>query len=375
MTNHQYVAQSTHIKTIPDSPPSVVAKHMKLVRGIWHYRFAVAGVRIQRTTRERDYGRAEKVAQRAYEDAITRANGGKLVPTLATLVDEWLDVHSPVVSVSHASGVAVFARCHLYDLGALPVTELSTERVERARNRHLETRSQATANHWLRTLKLVVNWAVKREILPKLPWNVAMIKVQRRPRVTLSIGMAKEWLAALDKAAHMAPSIKTAVRLMFGLGLRASEAAGARWEWIDWERKTYTPGVTKGKESVAIPIPAWVFDYLTPISSTTGLIAPRRYKKEKPMPPGYAIRAIGMANSACGITGITPHRLRGSFATLLSEEGTPVQTIQRIMRHKDVSTTMGYLEVNIDTAAQAQNRLGERMGFSSGGGGALAAQH
>lgn len=49
---------------------------------IWHFRFRVAGVRVQRTTREKDKGRAEIVAQRAYDDAVIRANGGHPIPTL-----------------------------------------------------------------------------------------------------------------------------------------------------------------------------------------------------------------------------------------------------------------------------------------------------
>jgi integrase len=83
------------------------------------------------------------------------------------------------------------------------------------------------------------------------------------------------------------------------------------------------------------------------------------------LPPGYARHAIRAANAACGIEGITSHRLRGTFATLLSEEGVPIQTIQAIMRHKDVKTTMAYLETNHDTATQAQDRIGGRISFRS----------
>lgn len=338
-----------------------VNKHMRQVNGIWHYRFCIAGVRIQRTTRERDFERAEKVARKAYENACTLANGGKLIPTLSALVDEWLVTRSPVMSAAHRACVESFGRRHLYDLGGLPISALTTELVERARNKHLQTHSPASVNHWLRILRLVVNWAVKREILPKLPWRVDMLKLQRRPRPILPVDMARDWFSALDKAAGKNPSIKIAVRLMFGLGLRESEAGGACWEWIDWERSTYTPGATKGREATAIPMPSWIVGYLLPIKRASGLVAANR--KGRQMPSGYAARAIKLANKACGIEGITPHRLRGSFATLLAEEGTPVQTIQQVMRHKDVKTTMGYLEVNLQSAALAQDRLGARLGL------------
>lgn len=339
------------------------SKHLRLVRRVWHYRFCIGGVRIQRTTHERDRVRAELVAQKAYADACTVANGGRLIPTLSTLAAEWLSIRGPAMSKAHVNGVGTFARYHMYDLGELPISELTTERVELARKEHLTCHSPATANHWLRIIKLLVNWAVNREIIDRLPWKIDMIKVQRRPKTTLPIELVKDWFIAMDSAVPNSPSIGTAVRLMFGLGLRESEASGARWEWIDWERRTYTPGLTKGREASAIPMPRWIIDHLSPLRRPAGLIAPSRRGKQ--MSSGYANKAISMANLSCGISGITPHRLRGSFATLLAEEGTPIQTVQQMMRHKDVKTTMAYLEVSLGTAAIAQDRLGDRLGLNS----------
>lgn len=343
-----------------------VRKHLLLEGEIWHYRFRVAGVRIQRTTRERDLGRAEKIAQKAYEEACLRASGWKMIPTLSTLIAEWLKVHGPAVSASHVRGVESFRRQNLYELGELPISELTTERVELARNKHLETCSPATANHWLRILSLLVNWAVRRDILPRLPWKVAMLRVQQRPRPVLPVSLAREWFAELDKATENAPGIATAVRMMFGLGLRESEAAGARWEWIDWERQTYTPGVTKGGESVAIPMPRWLILELEPTKKPAGWLSVGRYGRR--LRAGFARRPMAAANTACGISGITPHRLRGTFATMLSEHGTPVQTIQHVMRHKDVTTTMTYLAPALSSAITAQERIGQLIGFAGGTG-------
>lgn len=328
---------------------------------IWHFRFQVGGRRVQRSTRLSNRTKAEKFAQTAYDQAVVEANGGQPVPTLDELAGDWLVVHRPTSSTAHISSVETFRRLHLYKLADMKISDIGTEQVETARNEHLQDHAPATANHWLRILKLLTLWAVKREILAKSPWKVSMIKVQKRPRAVLPIDIARAWFDAVDAASNKVPGVGTAVRLMFGLGLREGESASARWEWVDWMRGTYTPGITKGREAEPIPIPAWLRAELVALRKDEGLIAARNDGRQ--FGPGFARAAMRVANAACSTRGITPHRLRGTFATLLSEEGVPIQTIQKVMRHKSFTTTMGYLEKNLDTAAKAQDAIGDIIGF------------
>ncbi|SFM64658.1 tyrosine-type recombinase/integrase [Rugamonas rubra] len=331
-------------------------------RGIWHYRFQLGGLSTQRSTRETKKGKADIVAERAYEEAKFAARGAQLAPTLADLAGRWLEIHGTVASASHIRSVDTFARLHLYGLGPRLVCDITTEMVELARNEHLVTHAPASANHWLRVLKLLMLWAVKRGMLQAMPWHVKMLKVQKRPRSTLPASMARQWLGNLDAATWRDPAVGTAVRLMLGLGLRELEAAGARWEWLDWDRRVYTPGKTKGREAEPVPTPDWVLEHLRALAPAAhGLIAPSR--RGSAHRSGFARTAISLANKACGVEGITPHRLRGTFATMLSEEGVGVQTIQLVMRHKDPKTTMAYLEKNIDIAVAAQSKMAEKMGL------------
>jgi integrase len=328
---------------------------------IWHFRFQVAGARVQRSTRMTSKAKAEEIAGREYAAAVVRANGGEPVPTLDELAHAWIVVHRPVSSSAHVKSVETFRRLHMYKLGAKPIGDITTEDVELARIEHLATHKPASANHWLRILKLLTMWAVKRGILASLPWKVSMLKVQKRPRAILPLDVARAWFDAVDETTKRLPAIGTAVRLMFGLGLRESESLTARWEWIDWQRQTYTPGITKGREAEPVPMPAWLREHLEPGRRTEGLIVAK--PDGQAFAPGFARQAMQQANRACSIKGITPHRLRGTFATLLSEAGVPIQTIQKVMRHKNFATTVGYLEKNIGLAAKAQEQIGQIAGF------------
>lgn len=333
------------------------------VGAVWHYRYQVRPFgRVQRSTRETSRARADRVAQKAYIDAVERANGGEPIPTLAALIAEWRALRAGHSSKHHVRTVDIFARLHLYGLGDKLISELDTTTVERARAEHLATHAYSTANHWLRILKLLVNWAVKRGILARLPWDVAMLKVQKKPRATLPLAAVLDWFAAVDRAASAAPAISAAARLMLWLGLRESEAITARWEWFDWARAAYTPGETKGREADALPVLPQLADYLTPLRKAEGLIV--CHADGAPYGPGFTRDAIRVANALCQTKGVTPHRLRGTIATLLSENGVPVQDIQKFLRHKDVRTTMAYLERNMDRVVAAQGRIAQKAGLT-----------
>jgi integrase/recombinase XerC len=342
--------------------------HMKAevfkVGDIWHYRFAIAGKRVQRTTRQKVRRRAQEIADEAYEAALMRAPDRTAIPTLRQLGLLWIETNSWAESAAHVKNIEVFCRLHMFDLADVRISELSTEMVEAARRAYAESHAPTSVNQWAKTLKLLVNWAKRRKMIKEVPFEVGLLKVQKKPRAILPPSLALQWLGEIDRPGRR-DVVSIAARLGIGLGLRESEIISARWEWLNWERQTYAPGQTKDRKSEPIPVPDWLIDYLTPRRQASGLIISKR--NGLPLPPGFMRNAMLRANKACEAPHITPHRLRGTFATMLGEAGTPIQEIQRVLRHKSILTTAAYLEPNSDLTRKGQRHLAARFGLDASG--------
>lgn len=156
----------------------------------------------------------------------------------------------------------------------------------------------------------------------ELPWLDGVVRAKRPVRVpvVLSRDEVRRVLAHLEGRAWLAAS------LLYGAGLRVSECLRLRVKDLDFDYRQITVRDGKGAKDRVTMLPG-------------SLIEPLRGHLERVRMQDESDRAAGIAKPA------SCHTFRHSFATHLLEDGYDIRTVQELLGHADVSTTMIYTHV------------------------------
>lgn len=131
-----------------------------------------------------------------------------------------------------------------------------------------------------------------------------------------------------------------ATMLLYGSGLRLMECLGLRIKDVDFGYRQIVVREGKGKQDRITMLPNAVTTRLRYSDPDTGCMC-RHHLHETAVQ-----KAVRVATSRSGIPKrVTCHTFRHSFATHLLEDGYDIRTVQELLGHKDVRTTMIYTHV------------------------------
>jgi len=187
-------------------------------------------------------------------------------------------------------------------------------------------------------------------------------KVSKNLPVVLSPEQVQQLLAAAQT-----PDRRLLVLLLLSTGLRRSEAAAITLDQVDLEhRQLRVRG--KGNKERLVPLTAEVVEAIQQhlasreptackhlfISRVTG----------EPLTGGGVYKVIRPSLKRAGLDGqgITPHKLRHTFATHLVRNGVDVRTVQELLGHSDLGTTAKYLHSDGQAKQAAVARLNGLLG-------------
>jgi integrase/recombinase XerC len=147
---------------------------------------------------------------------------------------------------------------------------------------------------------------------------------------------------------------------IYSCGLRVSELCGLRMDDIDWsEQLVRVRG--KGKKERLVPIgrPALmaIQDYWNTFKQPPGGAVPVFYaetKKSAPLRPVQLARRLKQFLAIAGLDpGLTPHKLRHSYATHLLDAGADLRSVQELLGHAHLVTTQVYTHVTTERLKKA----------------------
>ncbi len=156
---------------------------------------------------------------------------------------------------------------------------------------------------------------------------------------------------------------RTLLMVLYGTGMRRSEAARLRLDDIDSQRMIIRVVNGKGGKDRDLPMSPALLETLRAhwrwLKSSTFLF-PTRYSGpiEKPISDKAVWHVCIEAARHAGLRKrVTPHTLRHSWATHLLEGGTDLRTIQLLLGHEDLETTAKYLHLSQHHLHQVANPL------------------
>jgi integron integrase len=271
--------------------------------------------------------------------------------------------------------ILYFGKQHPRDLGAREVEQFLT---------HLAVNGKVAASTQNQA-KAALLFLYKEVLAVDLPWldNVEQAKTPKRLPVVLSREEVQAILARLNGTPHLIAS------LLYGTGMRIMECLRLRVQDVDFKRReilirdgkgfkdrvTMLPtsvaptlqthldkvkdlhltDLTQGFGSVYLPYALerkypnaareWIWQYVFPAAKLS--TDPRSGEVRRHHIQEQAIqRAVKQAARDAELgKAATPHTFRHSFATHLLESGYDIRTVQELLGHADVSTTMIYTHV------------------------------
>jgi integrase len=339
-------------------------------RGVWYYRFSVKSKKSDAKVRLRE------LKDDANRDSIVMKP--IQVPTFKEAIGLWYTSRQGKKSDMYLNTAKRQLEIHVVPkLGNVRCDVLNFDIVEVVLNDYLHgnNKQYPTKKHNLGGYNTLASWisAVLGNLVPtymEVAPKIKLEKVQRRRKPFIPRDKADAFLGEIDRTENLHVSV--AVRAMLYMGLRESEALQMLWENIDWDENTYCPGGmvgsegtgTKGKEDGLLTFGTDMKVWLTKAKVENDA----REKKSVWVLPSddgtphrkqFTKKAIVRAGTVIGAK-LSPHRLRGTYATLLakSTKGNSF-IVKNNLRHKDIRTSEGYVDLGLEDMRKANLDLWE----------------
>lgn len=369
--------------------------------GLWYYDIYMEGKHLRGCT-----WKESKTAARTWLNEFRALQADRMIgkgpkepaPNLKTVYKAWASAQEGKVSPDHLNDMRVAVLDHCKAFLKTPLDQLDNRAIDgpdgvlatylgstgSGYHGAVLTHTLGGANSLLKRLRALCGWAITQGYIEVRPFTTKDRRVQEEPRGIVWPERMQEFIVESDRGGRgRKKEIKesetlhsaTAIRIMLALGLREDETLNAEWHWIDWRGQVFIVKKAKNRRIRTIHMPDWLVEHLQTIwekagKPTSGLILPDKKEDGSEVPHwnNFTTKPVARIAKKLGISDLTPHRLRATFATTHYEAGTPLSQISQMMGHVGKTadtTTMGYIVQRPKGQAEAQARVAELQGFQN----------
>ena len=223
---------------------------------------------------------------------------------------------------------------------------------------HNRQAQPATVRMYVAALKFLYTTTLRRpEIVARIPWPQVP---QRLPDI-LTPGEITQLLSAVRSLKH-----RVVLMIVYGAGLRISEVCSLQVADIDSQRRVIHVRDGKGGKDRYVMLGERLLVVLCKywrLAKPPGSFLFPGTKGAPHLQPTTVQRMLQTVVATCGFSKrVTPHVLRHCFATHLLEAGTDVRTIQHLLGHASIRTTVRYTQVSTLQIGQTRSPL-DRLDF------------
>jgi integrase len=249
--------------------------------------------------------------------------------------------------------------------GKMLIGRITVNDIERYKTHALrEGVSRKTVNNRLTVLRTCLSAAYEWLELEGTPPKVTRLKCPPPKTDYLSTDECALLLS------HANDVIREMVLTALRTGMRQGELRGLQWTSIDWQNRIlvvrhsrcdYTKelGSPKGNRERHIPLDADVYEMLLKRRKNVGYVFLNQ--SGRPFGSEHLARLLADICKKAGLRKIGWHTLRHTFASHLIMRGAPLASVQMLLGHTAVATTMRYAHLSQSTLRTAIDLLNPKQ--------------
>lgn len=266
--------------------------------------------------------------------------------TVKELVEEYLEKHARPNKRSAHADERTLRKEILSVWGSRKAKAITRRDVIRLLDGIVDRGAPIMANRTLAVVRKMFNFAIARDIIDASPCVMIQAPAKETPRDrVLSPAEIGAFWHGLD-AAKMSGQVRLALKLMLVSAQRREEVTCAPWAEFDLTDRVWEIPGSRAKNGLAhrVPLSTLALELLGEVREAAGesewlFPSPRA---DKPIVPDAASHALKNNLEAVGVAGITPHDLRRSAASHMTELGISRLVVSKILNHSDGSITGVY---------------------------------